>query len=116
MSTLLARNLHFIAWENFADPRVYGLWLLALAGLLITVYPPWLLGRIVTAGRRYDSATEELATGMTVGIGAAVVPMFLLASVGGYRPVPLTVLAILIAAVATWREGPGALAAPGSDA
>src|SRR6476661_1612294 len=112
MRELLQRNLQFIAWGNLINPRIYALWLSAAAALALCVYVASLAGRLAYAKRGYRSATEELVLTTTVGFAALVVPLFILAAFGAYRPIPLIVLGAAVIATTAWRGGHAPLVAP----
>lgn len=112
MLELFRRNLDFIAWENFADPRVYGLWLAALIAVGVCAYFAWLAGQLTYGERRYGSASEEFVLKTTVGLAVLVPLLFLLALVGAYRSVAMLLLAAALIAASAWRGGMRELIAP----
>lgn len=109
--------IHFIAWSNFTNPAVYGLWAGELALLLLVVAVVWTVGDLLigSPGRSAweNGPTDALVARLWVGLAAATPALFVLGVARLYRPAPITVLAlVVVVARAARRRGLPAIADP----
>ncbi|OGW92201.1 MAG: hypothetical protein A3D28_06260 [Omnitrophica bacterium RIFCSPHIGHO2_02_FULL_63_14] len=75
MKDLIARNLDFIAWENFRSPAVYLYWLAAFCFAAVFLYACLLAAGFLRKRFRFRDAAEE--TAVSFAIGSACISFFI---------------------------------------
>ena len=78
-------SIAYVAWANYADARVWALWLGSLALLAVVVWVAWSAGSIVLARWRFESAAEEMVLAVGSGLALASAVLFVLGVLGAYR-------------------------------
>ena len=100
VTNYLRATIHFVAWRNFVDPRVWLLWLAWMAALVIFVTVALAAGGLVAGRRRtYASAADAFVLETTAGLALLSVCLFVLALAGWYRPSAVLTLAVALLAL-----------------
>ena len=94
LTDALRRSIEFISWANYADTRVWALWLWSLAMLALFVTVAWNAGSIVMRGWRHASAAEEMVLSVGSGLAMMSAALFVLGVLDLFRWPIVAVLAI----------------------
>ena len=87
--------LDMVAWGNYTSWRVLLAWAAGLIGIACVACVVRGAGALVLRGEPFDDDTESLVLHIGAGFGVTAVALFLLGSVGLYRPLVLAPLALL---------------------